>query len=120
MKSEFDEVLIEGAMLITNSDTMEQPPSGQGSVFPVSASLPNSAKMQEQEITAVVRELQDAKARIRALEEAATIRELDAAPGKLDEQLRTVQRELAQTKRECAVKVQVCSSRYSTAVDSLT
>ena len=82
-------------------------PSQQGGGFPGSALLPVSAKAQEQEIAALVRQLQDANARIRALEDAASIRDREAATSKVDEQLRTALRELDQTKRESAVKVTV-------------
>ena len=94
-------------MLVADSDVLHRAPPQVGGGFPASASLPEVTKAQEQKIAALVRQLQDAKARIRVLEDAASIRDHEAATGKVDEQLRTALRELDQTKRESAVKVKV-------------
>ena len=94
-------------MLVADSDVLHRAPPQVGGGFPASASLPDLAKAQEQEIAALVRQLQDAQARIRALEDAARNRDLEAATSKVDEQLRTALRELDQTKCQSAVKVKV-------------
>ena len=94
-------------MAVDDSDVLRGAHPQAGGRFPASASLPDLAKAQEQEIAALVRQLQDAKARIYALEDAATNRDRESLTGKLDEQLRTALRELDQTKRESAAKVKV-------------
>ena len=80
--------------------------------FPASASLPDLAKAQQQEIAALVQQLQDAKARVCVLEAAAHVREQELADGKVYEQLRATQRELDQTKRESAANIKVCHIRF--------
>lgn len=87
-------------------------PLQAGGEFPASASLPDLAKAQAQEIATLVQQLRDAKARICALEDAARIRDCEAATGKVDEQLRATQRELDQTKRESAAKIRVRRTHF--------
>ena len=94
-------------MLGADSDALHTTPPQVGGGFPASASLPDLAKAQQQEIAVLVRQLQDAQARIRALEDAARNRDVEESTGKVDEQLRTALRELDQTKRQSAVKVKV-------------
>ena len=106
--SQPDSVSSDHVMLVADTDVLHRASPQVGGGFPASASLPDLAKAQEQEIAALVRQLQDANARIRALEnEAARIRDDEAVTGKANEQLRTALRELDETKRESAVKVKV-------------